>query len=139
MLAANWQALGLSRPLDGADNGVHASASPLEGYAERVNFLGLPSAESDECGFGPALLRLGLSEEQIHACTRDPQVNVPSSLAASAAAKEGGDGQGPTVASLFDTVEDMDQEPCLAVCYAVTRGQQCGKVARLPVPLRVET
>ena len=46
--------------------------------------------------------------------------------------REGGDGQGLTVASLFDMVEDMDQEPCLAVCYAVMRGRQCLTV-QLPV------
>jgi hypothetical protein len=38
-ILARWQELGLkSKPYTG-ENGVHASASPLEGLAERANWL----------------------------------------------------------------------------------------------------
>lgn len=41
--------LGLSKPPDKGDNGVHASASPLEGLAEKKNWLG---KSIDEVMFG---------------------------------------------------------------------------------------
>ena len=37
-----WRELGLSAPPDTGDNGVHASASPFEALAERVNWCGVP-------------------------------------------------------------------------------------------------
>lgn len=76
------------------DNGVHASASPFEGLAERCNWLGTPIAEDT---FGQALLKAGLSEETIKAWSVDPRVNIS-------------DGE---KASIFDTLEDMDVNECL--------------------------
>merc|ERR1712172_371332 len=55
-----WKGLGLASEPNKGDNGVHASASPFEGLAEKCNWLGA-SAESD--GFGKALLDSGLSKK----------------------------------------------------------------------------
>ena len=40
MIFQQWRALGLAAEPDTGDNGVHASASPFEALAERVNWLG---------------------------------------------------------------------------------------------------
>jgi nucleoside diphosphate kinase len=37
-IKAQWQALGLKAEPDVGDNGVHASASPFEALAERMNW-----------------------------------------------------------------------------------------------------
>ena len=39
-ILAEWEALGLAAAPNVGDNGVHASASPFEGMAERMNWLG---------------------------------------------------------------------------------------------------
>ena len=52
-IAAQWQALGLSEAPNVGDNGVHASASPFEALAERLNWVGA-NLETDS--FGSALL-----------------------------------------------------------------------------------
>jgi len=90
-----WESLGLASEPNVGDNGVHASASPFEGLAERLNWLG---ADLKTDPFGQALLAAGLSEETILAWTKDPQVEL----------KEGGMG------SLFDQVEDQSVEECVA-------------------------
>merc|ERR1711953_1168684 len=38
----DWKALGLKSEPNVGDNGVHASASPFEAMAERMNWLGVP-------------------------------------------------------------------------------------------------
>ena len=76
------------------DNGVHASASPFEGLAEKNNWLGI-AISNDK--FGKALLDAGLSEELIKEWSVDPRVNLP----------EGDKG------SVFDALEDMDVKECL--------------------------
>ena len=76
------------------DNGVHASASPFEGLAEKNNWLGIDIANDK---FGKALLKAGLSEETIKAWSVDPRVELP----------DGSKG------SLFDAVEDLDVNECL--------------------------
>jgi len=87
---ADWEKLGLAAQPDTGDNGVHASASPFEGLAERMNWLGA-NLESD--AFGKALLSSGISAETIKAWSVDPQV-------------KGG--------SVFDALEDMQASDCLA-------------------------
>merc|ERR1719499_2297014 len=67
---------------------VHASASPFEGLAERMNWLGKECAEDN---FGQAMVAGGISAETINAWSVDPQVKV---------------GEG-AMGSLFDAVEDM--------------------------------
>jgi len=87
---ANWKSLGLPAQPDTGDNGVHASASPFEGLAERMNWLGADLATD---GFGSALLSSGVSAETIKAWSVDPQV-------------KGG--------SVFDALEDTQASDCLA-------------------------
>merc|ERR1719223_905225 len=90
-----WQSLGLKDVPNKGDNGVHASASPFEGLAEKTNWLGASIAAD---AFGKALLDAGLSEETIKAWSVDPRVNLP-----------GDAGKG----SVFDALEDMDVDVCL--------------------------
>ena len=68
---SDWESLGLKAKPDVGDNGVHASASPFEALAERMNWLGA-SLETDP--FGAALLSAGIPETTIKAWSVDPQV-----------------------------------------------------------------
>lgn len=89
-----WKDLGLKSEPNKGDNGVHASASPFEGLAEKTNWLG---ASISEDAFGKALLGAGLTEETIKAWSVDPRVKQP-------------DG---SMGSVFDALEDMDVDECL--------------------------
>jgi hypothetical protein len=91
----DYKALGLTSEPNKGDNGVHASASPFEGLAERINWLG---ASINDDTFGSALLKAGLSEETIKAWSVDPRVKQP-------------DG---SIGSVFDCLEDTDADDCLA-------------------------
>ena len=71
------------------DNGVHASASPFEGLAEKANWL---QADVDKDTFGKKLLDKGISRQTIDKWSVDPQV-------------KGG--------SLFDALEDLDADECV--------------------------
>jgi len=86
----HWQKLGLDSEPNTGDNGVHASASPFEALAERLNWL-KRTLESDS--FGSRLIAAGISAETIKKWSVDPQV-------------KGG--------SLFDALEDLDADACLA-------------------------
>jgi len=98
---ANWQSLGLKAQPDVGDNGVHASASPFEALAERMNWLGADMATDP---FGAAMLSAGLSADTIKAWSVDPQVTF-----------------GPTgiKQSLFDTFEDTNADYNLALACMV--------------------
>ena len=65
------QALGLAAPPDTGNNGVHASASPFEGLAERLNWM---KATITDDAFGKKMLDAGISEETIkkwsHGCLK---------------------------------------------------------------------
>jgi hypothetical protein len=89
-----YKELDLTSVPNKGDNGVHASASPFEGLAEKANWLGV-SVEEDS--FGKALIDAGLSLETIKEWSVDPQVELP------------GGGKG----SVFDALEDMDADDCL--------------------------
>jgi len=91
-----YRELGLKSVPNKGDNGVHASASPFEGLAEKSNWLGIDIANDT---FGRALIAGGLSPETIKEWSVDPRVEQP-----------GGAGKG----SVFDALEDMDAEECLA-------------------------
>ena len=67
----DFKALGLTSEPNKGDNGVHASASPFEGLAEKINWLGR-SVESDP--FGVALLKAGLSKDTIQEWSVDPRI-----------------------------------------------------------------
>lgn len=86
--------MGLSSLPNKSDNGVHASASPFEGLAEKANWLG--KAIHDDT-FGKALLDVGLSRSKISSWFKDPQIMITE--------LEKG--------SLFDTLEDMDANDCI--------------------------
>jgi len=90
----SWEDLGLTSVPNKGDNGVHASASPFEGLAEKSNWLG---ASISEDTFGAALIAAGLSEDTIKEWSVDPRVTQP-------------DG---SMGSVFDSLEDMDAAECL--------------------------
>lgn len=100
-LFKDWEALGLSSMPNTGDNGVHASASPFEGLAERTNWLKseYPSMGADP--FGKLLLEEGLSEETLSAWSVDPQVKIDAD------GKKG---------SLFDALEDLNIGECITKC-----------------------
>ena len=96
-----WKKLGLKAEPDTGNNGVHASASPFEGLAERMNWLGYRCSGDSYCN---ALMRAGVKEATIKAWSVDPQVKIDP------AGKKG---------SLFDALEDMDLEDCVAKAVAM--------------------
>jgi len=95
----DWEALGLNAPPDTGDNGVHASASPFEGLAEKMNWLGV-SLDGD--AFGAAVLAAGVDDATLTRWTKDPVVQYD-------AAARG---------SLFDALEDTDADACRAKLVA---------------------
>jgi len=94
MIYAQWKDLDLAKQPDTGDNGVHASASPFEGLAERCNWLGADLASDP---YGKAMIAAGVPADMIKAWSKDPQVVV----------------EGEKTGSLFDALEDMDAQPCL--------------------------
>mmetsp|Transcript_48970 Transcript_48970/g.131053 ORF Transcript_48970/g.131053 Transcript_48970/m.131053 type:complete len:450 (-) Transcript_48970:49-1398(-) len=101
LISTKWEELGLKAPCNTGDNGVHASASPFEGLAERMNWLGY-RAERDQ--FGRLLLKAGVSVNLIKEWSVDPQVSF---------------GVLTITKSLFDTLEDTDSDYCLALCQLI--------------------
>lgn len=101
LIAGKWEELGLKEPCNTGDNGVHASASPFEALAERMNWLGY-RAERDQ--FGKLLLKAGVPTGVIKAWSTDPQVTF---------------GVLPITKSIFDTLEDTDSDYCLALCQMI--------------------
>jgi len=89
-ILAKWQELGLKEVPNTGDNGVHASASPFEALAERMNWLKTPLQQDP---FGAKVLAAGVSEATVKDWSVDPQV-------------KGG--------SVFDRLEDTDTDACLA-------------------------
>ena len=88
-IMSDWESLGLKAQPDTGDNGVHASASPFEGLAERMNWLKVKATDDP---FGAKLLSNGVSEETLKAWSVDPQVKGNS---------------------LFDSFEDLDCDQVL--------------------------
>jgi len=97
-----YQDLGLNSAPNVGDNGVHASASPFEALAERLNWIG---AKPTEDAFGQALIKAGVKEDMLKTWTKDPQVEY-----------EGKKG------SLFDTLEDTNASVCLTKCQKIAGG-----------------
>jgi hypothetical protein len=100
-ILAEYKKLGIANKPFTGENGVHASASPLEGLAERMNWLG---ADAPGDVFGKELIAAGVSQETIKAWSVDPAVTHP-------------EGKG----SVFDLLEDLDADACLAKCLAIER------------------
>merc|ERR1712222_284776 len=69
---ANWKDLGLPAEPNVGENCVHASASPFEGLAERMNWL---NAKVDKDPFGKLLLEAGVRQKTIKDWTLDPAVS----------------------------------------------------------------
>lgn len=88
-----YKKLGLQLKPNKSDNGVHASASPFEGLAEKANWLGLDPTDDP---FGKSLLNAGINNDRLKEWFKDPQVKISN-------AANG---------SLFDALEDMDAEDC---------------------------
>lgn len=103
LILDSYQELGLASEPNKGDNGVHASASPFEGLAEKTNWLKM-GIKSD--AFGKALLDNGFSPKTIQDWSVDPRLVVSE------------DGK---VASIFDTVEDMDVDECLKKLVEVSK------------------
>lgn len=113
-----WQSLGLEFEPNVGDNGLHASASPFEALSERMNWVGA-TLEQDE--FGAAMLAAGISKETIKAWSVDPQVTygAPSM---------------PIKGSLFDALEDVDSDQCLALARMINQGTKGSSTAAAPSP-----
>lgn len=103
---SNWKTLGLTSEPNVGDNGMHASASPFEAMAERLNWMGA-TLESDP--FGKAMLEAGIPKETVLEWTKDPQVSFEGKKA-----------------SLFDLLEDLDNDACL---------EKAQKIAGVSAPL----
>merc|ERR1719380_249725 len=95
-ILAKWEELGLKSQPNVGDNGMHASASPFEAFAERNNWMGVPIAKDK---FAARLLAGKIPLGAIKAWSVDPQVII----------EEGGK-QG----SIFDALEDMDAAACVS-------------------------
>ena len=102
---AKWKDLGLPSQPNVSDNGMHGSASPFEGLAERNNWLGL-SFQAD--AYFKCLMEAGLTESVIKAWSVDPQVIIG----------EGKQG------SIFDQLEDLDSKACLDKMVEIGRLNQ---------------
>lgn len=100
LILEQYKELGLTSVPNVGDNGVHASASPFEALAERMNWV-QAKAESDE--FGQALAKVGV--KSIPEWTKDPQVEL--------------DGK---KVSLFDSLEDTNASECLARAKKIAKG-----------------
>jgi len=101
----DWRSLDLTSEPNTGDNAVHASASPFEALAERMNWLGY-RAESDP--FGKRMLKAGISRRLIKEWSKDPQVTY---------------GPIPMTKSLYDSLEDTDSDYCLALCQMIAHSQ----------------
>lgn len=97
LMLAQWQELGLAYEPNVGDNGVHASASPFEGLAERMNWLKVNPTEDS---FGAAAIEAGITVETLKAWSVDPQVKGKS---------------------VFDQLEDTDAPECLARLQALNQ------------------
>merc|ERR1712137_279108 len=90
---SNWRELGLQAEPNIGNNGVHASASPFEGLAERANWLNTPLGEDP---FGKEMLAAGIPLKSIEEWTKDPNVFYEESDV-----------------SVFDLFEDQEQDEIL--------------------------
>jgi len=87
-LYENYKKFDLAAQPTTSDNGVHASAGPLEGLRERVVWLERTITQDD---YGKQLMELGIEEKQLLDMLEDPRVKYQG--------KE---------ESLFDITEDRD-------------------------------
>jgi len=110
---AKWEELGLTEKPNTGLNAIHASASPFEALAERMNWLNF---KLDQDRFGSAMLAAGLPPRTIREWGRDPQVEL---------------GEGKK-GSLFDALEDIDADECIskaADLWTINRPRPTGRVS----------
>ena len=88
-----WKALGLGFEPSTSDNGVHASAGPVEGMRERMIWLSSKVAEDP---FGKQMLAAGVKPDMIDALCANSLIRV-------------GDKSGPA----FDVFEEVDSSAAL--------------------------
>lgn len=93
----DWKSLGLDYEPTVGDNCVHASASPFEGLAERMNWLKVDPANDS---FGSLCLNAGITLDTLKTWSVDPQVKGKS---------------------IFDQLEDKDVEDCLAAMVELSK------------------
>lgn len=94
-LYAAWEDYGLTEQPNTGDNCVHASASPFEGLAERMNWL---KKDPETDSFGAAAIAAGISVETLRTWSVDPQVKGKS---------------------VFDQLEDTNAAECLEKMVAL--------------------
>jgi len=101
LILEQWQALGLSSEPNTGDNGVHASASPYEALAERANWLKADISADD---YGRGLIAAGIPEETLKHWSGDPSVTFEGKAQ-----------------SIFDLLEDLDADACLAKAAEIAK------------------
>lgn len=99
---SKWEEFGLANVPGGGENGVHASASPFEGLAERCNWLGNKVGKDP---YGRQLVSAGLKEQELEKWAVDPRVKLPSG-------EEGG---------VFDALEDTDSKQCQELLLGIQK------------------
>lgn len=98
----NFELLDLPAKPDTGDNGVHASASPFEASAERVNWLSYDSYEDDQYLAG--VIASGVPEDKLKSWLGDAQVKYEGKKQ-----------------SIFDILEDKDSKEVLEILKNVVK------------------
>merc|ERR1712086_195708 len=93
MILEDYEKLGLKGKPNTGDNGVHASASPFEALAERMNWL---KVDAEDDFYGQGMIMSGVSKDTLAAWSSDPAVEY--------------DG---VKGSLFDLLEDLGSKECM--------------------------
>ncbi|CUF98075.1 Hypothetical protein, putative [Bodo saltans] len=112
-LLRQWESIGLEFAPNVSDNGIHASAGPLEGLAERMIWLGTP-LEQDE--YGQTLLTNGANADLLTDwVTNNPMIALPSI--------SGGSANSPDVGSscVFDQLEDLQSSQVTLMIREATK------------------
>ncbi|MFW5808552.1 MAG: hypothetical protein ACOCWH_05835, partial [Spirochaetota bacterium] len=92
-LFTHWSSLGMQYPPNMTENGIHASAGPIEGLKERIIWTGIDLSQDP---LGQALRDAGLTNDKIEAFLANPEVTIDGT-------------SGP----LFDLTEDTDTDAAL--------------------------
>lgn len=95
LILEQWRELGLEAEPSTADNGVHASAGPLEGLKERMTWLGSTPADDP---YAQALAAKGVKGAKLDALVNNGKVLLTA---------EGEEGPA------FDLTEDLDSSKVL--------------------------
>ena len=102
-----WEGLGLGAEPNTGDNGVHASAGPIEGLRERMTWLGV---RREEDAVGQRMEAAGVKGEVLDAWCSNSVVEIEGK-------------RGPA----FDLLEDRDTSEVIRLALAASAGGQRGK------------